>query len=118
MRPDGFALVSDVLKCKNLTQATVADLERIVGSNDKQRFSFAEIDGKRYIRANQGHSLATVSDLETKPIKTVADLPSGSFFQACISTFQLLFPNYVCFSSSFWYSNPPNRRPISIFSPL
>ncbi|ODV81474.1 phosphotransferase KptA/Tpt1 [Suhomyces tanzawaensis NRRL Y-17324] len=57
---DGFVKIDDVLSHNRLktNKATRADLERIVASNDKQRFS---IKGD-YICANQGHSIKSVSD--------------------------------------------------------
>lgn len=53
-------------------KATVADIERIVKNNDKQRFSLKAQNGDTYICANQGHSLPHVSNenlelLETMP---------------------------------------------------
>lgn len=80
MRSDGFALVTDVLKCKGLSKYSEEDLKSVVQGNDKQRFSFGEFDGKRYIRANQGHSMASVTDLETKRITSIAEIATGSIF--------------------------------------
>lgn len=49
-------------------------LERIVATNDKQRFSFSE-DGKK-IRANQGHSITV--DLNLEPVKPPNRLYHGT----------------------------------------
>ncbi|CAK0821962.1 unnamed protein product, partial [Prorocentrum cordatum] len=64
VRPDGYLVLSEVLGCKMLEKfkATPEQVERIVRDNDKQRFTLAVIDGKRFIRANQGHSMKGVSD--------------------------------------------------------
>jgi hypothetical protein len=89
IRSDGFALVSDVLKCKGLTKFSVEDLEKVVEGNDKKRFSFGEFDGKRYIRANQGHSMSSVKDLETKKIEKASDLPTGTNVAKSIDFFSI-----------------------------
>lgn len=56
----GFLYVDEILqKQRNLQDYNLEDIQRIVKSNDKQRF-FMEEDketGKIKIRANQGHSL-------------------------------------------------------------
>eukprot|EP00727_Mastigamoeba_balamuthi_P008669 m51a1_g4424 putative trna 2 -phosphotransferase 1 (253) ;mRNA; f:56412-57170 len=67
MRPDGFALVADVLAAPSVarTGCTAQQLRSVVAGNDKQRFALQTIDGREYVRANQGHSLA-VADLELR----------------------------------------------------
>lgn len=61
----------------------------VVDRNDKQRFSLLERDGKLYIRANQGHSIA-VPDLDLTPVTNAAAYPvvvHGTYaFLACSST--------------------------------
>jgi len=54
----GWASVSDLLRALSSSHLplSLAELQEVVRSNDKQRFSFSE-DGSR-IRASQGHSLA------------------------------------------------------------
>ncbi|GAB1856235.1 RNA 2'-phosphotransferase [Flavobacteriaceae bacterium MHTCC 0001] len=59
---NGWALVSDILETSKV-KFTFDELEEVVATNDKQRFSFN--DDKTKIRANQGHSLKTV-DLNLK----------------------------------------------------
>lgn len=39
------------------TSATEAEVDEIVRTNDKQRFALTEREGKKYIRANQGHTI-------------------------------------------------------------
>ena len=38
----------------------IDEVKAMVANNDKQRYHIKEVDGKLYIRANQGHSIATV----------------------------------------------------------
>lgn len=53
-----------------------AELKTVVSDSDKQRFALITIDGKEYVRANQGHSFP-VPDLELKRITKVEDIPTG-----------------------------------------
>lgn len=57
--PDGFLYVDDLLAHPQFGSFSVADVERVVASNDKQRFKLRNHpeDGRLQIRANQGHSL-------------------------------------------------------------
>ncbi|TYA78612.1 RNA 2'-phosphotransferase [Seonamhaeicola marinus] len=59
---NGWANVNDLLSTPNM-RFSMEDLEEVVATNDKKRFSFNA--DKTKIRANQGHSLKTV-DLELK----------------------------------------------------
>jgi len=64
---NGWALVSDLLSQlnKHHHKMTMHDLEIIVETNNKKRYSFNE--EKTKIRANQGHSLKNIDlDLEIK----------------------------------------------------
>lgn len=73
VRPDGFALVSDVIA---KAKCSVAELKSVVSDSDKQRFALITIDGKEYVRANQGHSFP-VPDLDLKRITSVDEIPKG-----------------------------------------
>lgn len=75
--PQGWAKTQELIeksKSKDV-QFTMEDLNEIVITNDKKRFSFNEDRTK--IRANQGHSLKYV-DLEMKPIESPAILYHGT----------------------------------------
>lgn len=75
---NGWALINDVLDKSNL-KFTFVELEEIVVTNDKQRFSFNE--DKTKIRANQGHSLKTIDlDLE-------AQVPPEFLFHGTVERF-------------------------------
>ena len=54
---NGWATVSQLLE-KSKVRFTIEELEEVVATNDKKRFSFNEDQTK--IRANQGHSLKNV----------------------------------------------------------
>ncbi|THH29526.1 hypothetical protein EUX98_g4670 [Antrodiella citrinella] len=58
-------------------------IERIVANDSKTRFNLISEPEPAsgapvwWIRANQGHSLKAVADLETTPILSVSDIPTG-----------------------------------------
>jgi putative RNA 2'-phosphotransferase len=64
---NGWANVDELLAAcaKKGNAFTRADLEEVVATNDKKRFSFDETQTK--IRANQGHSLKLEIEFEEKP---------------------------------------------------
>ncbi|KAL6861563.1 hypothetical protein ACP4OV_017263 [Aristida adscensionis] len=76
MRADGFVRVRDLLRLNLQTFAkvplkshTVDEIREAVRRDNKQRFSLLEEDGELLIRANQGHTVATVtSESLLKPI--------------------------------------------------
>ncbi|KAM4554728.1 tRNA 2'-phosphotransferase 1 isoform 2-T2 [Odontesthes bonariensis] len=69
MGTDGFLFVDDLLAHPQFRSYTLQDVERVVATNDKQRFRLCSHpeDGRLQIRANQGHSVQ-VMDLELKPV--------------------------------------------------
>tara|TARA_R110002072_G_scaffold31748_1_gene97899 strand:- start:79 stop:621 length:543 start_codon:yes stop_codon:yes gene_type:complete len=75
---NGWAFISDILEKSNLN-FSFEDLEEVVITNDKKRFSFN--DDKTKIRANQGHSLKTIS-LDLK-----AQIPQKYLFHGTIERF-------------------------------
>ncbi len=62
IRPDGFCLVSHVLRAKVMLGASVADVERVVRQSDKRRFELRTENGELLVRAAQGHSMRVVRD--------------------------------------------------------
>ncbi|KAM9849416.1 tRNA 2'-phosphotransferase 1 [Aulostomus maculatus] len=66
---DGFLYVEDLLAQPQFRSYSLEDVERVVATNDKQRFKLCPHpeDGRLQIRANQGHSVQ-VMDLELKPV--------------------------------------------------
>ncbi|WP_439132039.1 RNA 2'-phosphotransferase [Polaribacter sp.] len=75
---NGWAWVIDILE-KSKLKFTLKELEEIVMTNDKKRFSFN--DDKTKIRANQGHSLKTIN-LELK-----TQVPPKVLFHGTIEKF-------------------------------
>ncbi|KAM6924307.1 tRNA 2'-phosphotransferase 1 [Xenentodon cancila] len=69
MSTDGFLYVEDLLAHPQFHSYMSEDVERVVATNDKQRFKLRSHpeDGRLQIRANQGHSVE-VMDLELKPV--------------------------------------------------
>jgi 2'-phosphotransferase len=61
---DGYCAVDDVLRVVNVPGVTIDDVKEVVRTNDKQRFTLLERDGRLMIRANQGHSIPLVRDEE------------------------------------------------------
>jgi RNA:NAD 2'-phosphotransferase (TPT1/KptA family) len=64
----GFVSIADILKLPSFRGVTLANIERIVKDNSKQRFAIENIDGQMKIRANQGHTL-DVEELSRKLIE-------------------------------------------------
>ena len=60
IRSDGYVEISKLLKIGSLTKLTLDDIEKIVAEDNKNRFRIS--DDKKYIRANQGHSIECVDD--------------------------------------------------------
>ncbi|XP_072251680.1 tRNA 2'-phosphotransferase 1 isoform X1 [Leuresthes tenuis] len=69
MGTDGFLFVDELLAHPQFRSYTLEDVERVVATNDKQRFRLCSHpeDGRLRIRANQGHSVQVI-DLELKPV--------------------------------------------------
>ncbi|KAJ9577363.1 hypothetical protein L9F63_006043, partial [Diploptera punctata] len=71
---DGFVDVSEILQHKSLRgRCNIEDIERIVADNKKQRFTL-RTEPHLQIRANQGHSIPVVTDLELTTIEQTDDL--------------------------------------------
>ncbi|XP_029917639.1 tRNA 2'-phosphotransferase 1 [Myripristis murdjan] len=78
MGADGFLFVDELLAHPQFRSYSLEDVERVVATNDKQRFKLRPHpeDGQLQIRANQGHSVQ-VMDLELKPVLAgSADCPA------------------------------------------
>lgn len=70
MGTDGFIFVEELLAHPQFRSYSLEDVERVVATNDKQRFKLRPHpeDGCLQIRASQGHSVQVV-DLELKPVQ-------------------------------------------------
>ena len=80
MGPDGYVPLAQLLshshaKFRGLTHESV---ERVVTSNDKQRFSLLlkEDNQEWYIRANQGHSITTIDPYQLLAKVDLSTLPT------------------------------------------
>ncbi|XP_052010875.1 tRNA 2'-phosphotransferase 1 [Xyrauchen texanus] len=69
MNSDGFVFVEELLAHPQFRLFSVEDVERVVATDDKQRFKLCNHpnNGRLQIRANQGHSMQ-VADLELKAV--------------------------------------------------
>ncbi|KAH9940894.1 KptA family-domain-containing protein [Epithele typhae] len=82
MRSDGYARVDDLLALPKMHELDLASLEHIVQKDAKGRYSLVEeidpLSGQstRWIRANQGHSIAAVV-IDLEPIPSHASIPTG-----------------------------------------
>lgn len=81
MRDDGYAKVLDVLSNPMFRDINFSQLQEIVSKDQKQRFhllpeprSSGSPSDIWWIRANQGHSLKTVT-LDVQPITSASDIP-------------------------------------------
>ncbi|MBN3313932.1 TRPT1 phosphotransferase, partial [Atractosteus spatula] len=74
MSSDGFVSVAELLSRPQFRAYSLADVRRVVETNDKQRFRLRPRpgDGRLEIRANQGHSVQ-VDDLELIPVVPGSD---------------------------------------------
>ncbi|KAK0163082.1 hypothetical protein PV327_006793 [Microctonus hyperodae] len=67
IKASGFVPIVQILsKFKN---CTINDIKRIVENDKKQRFTLQMNDGSLEIKANQGHSIATVNELSLKLVE-------------------------------------------------
>lgn len=64
MRPDGYVLLEELLACDRFSGKTLEQVQEVVASDKKGRFSLIEEDGVWLLRANQGHSVQHVRQEE------------------------------------------------------
>ncbi|CAG8520679.1 11109_t:CDS:2 [Paraglomus occultum] len=80
MRTDGYVRLNELLSLPRFKTASFEEIETIVKTNDKQRFSLInEVDETTgvatwWIRANQGHTM-NVEDLKLEAITDPAQIP-------------------------------------------
>lgn len=79
VRPDGFVLVEDLLALPQLKNVTPEQIQDVVKTDEKQRYSMRKTDEKWFIRANQGHSIKSVESDELLTLVTDA-----SAFTCCV----------------------------------
>lgn len=90
MGADGFVPLRAILQLPQFRSFSEEDVQRVVDTNEKQRFALQPGDPKTgpLIRANQGHSLQ-VPELELTPLETPEALPlrlvHGTFLRHWVS---------------------------------
>lgn len=91
---DGFVPVSEVLSHHAFRGMLSLDgLKKIVENNDKKRFTLStSASGVLLIRANQGHSIQAITDLQLTPIKNLNDVPGGCVVHG---TYESCWPNIM-----------------------
>ncbi|CAG9826880.1 unnamed protein product [Diabrotica balteata] len=80
---NGYLPVSLILKHPSLRNYSTTDVERVVVSNDKQRFSLRNNNGVLEICANQGHSISVVDNSNLIPLSgdENIDVIHGTFYK-------------------------------------
>ncbi|TSK28116.1 tRNA 2'-phosphotransferase 1 [Bagarius yarrelli] len=70
MGSDGFVFMDQLLAHKQFSSFSLKDVERVVATNDKQRFKLQNHpdNGRLQIRANQGHTVQ-VEDLQLTAVR-------------------------------------------------
>ncbi len=74
----GYVKLSTILSNNRIKthRATKQDIERIVETNNKKRFTLISRDDGTYICANQGHSLKTINNDNLQKLEEPKDFPS------------------------------------------
>ncbi|KAI8825499.1 phosphotransferase KptA/Tpt1 [Chytriomyces cf. hyalinus JEL632] len=74
MRQDGYVRLKDLLSRPQLRGKNLMDVQYLVESNDKQRYTLIEENGDWLIKANQGHSREV--DVELVEIVDASEIPT------------------------------------------
>jgi len=86
MRPDGYVRVEDLLRLDLLKSfrppITFEQIQRVVASNDKQRFGLIREGDTWFIRAHQGHSGLQATHLDDE--KALTRIEDASLYPFCI----------------------------------
>ncbi|XP_043283797.1 tRNA 2'-phosphotransferase 1 [Venturia canescens] len=79
IKPDGYTNVIELLK-NHLPGYHLDDIKRVVSNDNKQRFALSDQSGVLEIKANQGHSIKEVNQLELKLVENPNfDIIHGTF---------------------------------------
>ncbi|KAJ3234977.1 tRNA 2'-phosphotransferase 1 [Chytriomyces hyalinus] len=81
MRQDGYVRLKDLLSRPQLRGKDLHDVQYMVESNDKQRYTLIEENGDWLIKANQGHSREV--DVELVEITMPAKFQKSSMELIC-----------------------------------
>jgi len=83
--PDAFVKLELVLALPRLRGFTVEEVKKAVADSDKQRFALEERADGLYIRANQGHSIPGLTELDLTRIVDASKYPTvvhGTYYRA------------------------------------
>jgi 2'-phosphotransferase len=80
MRSDAYVLLDDVMAQREFSDLSVQDIEYIVETNSKKRYSLLNEDGVLFIKANQGHSASVGEQIDQTQAFEVITVP----FEKCI----------------------------------
>ena len=72
---DGYVPLDEILKLNQFKDYNVDDFLEATKNNNKKRFSVKEIEGKFYIRANQGHSREVGDKINQEELLIKLDKP-------------------------------------------
>ncbi|XP_046430308.1 tRNA 2'-phosphotransferase 1 [Neodiprion fabricii] len=79
--PEGFVAVNDILDKVGFHRFTVEDVQRVVAENSKNRFTLKKLNDTLLIKANQGHSLSQVNNLNLKLVENPEyEIIHGTYF--------------------------------------
>ncbi|XP_015518364.1 tRNA 2'-phosphotransferase 1 [Neodiprion lecontei] len=79
--PEGFVAVNDILDKVGFHRLTVEDVQRVVAENSKNRFTLKKLNDTLLIKANQGHSLSQVNNLNLKLVENPEyEIIHGTYF--------------------------------------
>ncbi|ORX43234.1 phosphotransferase KptA/Tpt1 [Piromyces finnis] len=71
---EGYVKVDDILKLKRFRNLTIEDIQKIVNTNDKKRYTLKNEDGVWFIKANQGHSIK-LKNPNLKKVNDPSEIP-------------------------------------------
>ncbi|XP_011255922.1 tRNA 2'-phosphotransferase 1 [Camponotus floridanus] len=80
IKPNGFVVVDELLN--KLPHYTIDDIKRVVENNNKQRFTLNIANGVIEIKANQGHSISKINELNLRILDDAKfDIIHGTYFK-------------------------------------
>jgi len=82
---DGFVEVRELLNLKSLRKFNYDDVRQIVNKDKKTRYTLKIMDSKEYVRANQGHTIEGLTELELIKITDPSPFPvviHGTYLEA------------------------------------
>ncbi|KAI9137061.1 KptA family-domain-containing protein [Paraphysoderma sedebokerense] len=76
IRNDGFVKVEELLSHSKFRGYNLTDIQNVTENNEKKRFTMEQDEsGVWWIRANQGHSLKEIDNVQMKEIQKAEEIP-------------------------------------------